>query len=113
MKKNIDEEWIQVQQRFQEQFGEDLDLQGILFLIGVQELGQGKRDFTKNQKMDLMHIAICRLLSIYGFYELQGLDEEGWPHWKATDKLPQLKPMEQERLMKMAVIEYAKEEGIV
>ena len=102
-----------MQQRFQEQFGEDLDLQGILFLIGVQELGQGKRDFTKNQKMDLMHIAICRLLSIYGFYELQGLDEEGWPHWKATDKLPQLKPMEQERLMKMAVIEYAKEEGIV
>ena len=63
------------------------DLKSVLFLIGVQELGKGVRDFSKEEKRDLMHIAICKVLSLSGFYELEGLDENGWPHWKSKKKL--------------------------
>ena len=64
------------------------DLNGVLFLIGVQELGKGHQLFTKEQKQDLMHIAICKVLSYSDYYALEGLDAEGWPHWKMIKKLP-------------------------
>ena len=86
------------------------DLNGVLFLIGVQELGKGRRYFSKEEKQDLMHIAICKVLSYSGFYELEGLDEEGWPHWKLKKKLPSFDLLEQEKLLKMHVIEYFENE---
>jgi hypothetical protein len=95
------------------QFGDDIDLQAILFLIGVQELGKGKIKLSKNEKLDVMHIAICSLLAPYGFYEFEGLDKDGWPHWKATDKLPALKPGQQLQLMKQAVVDYFKNENLL
>lgn len=82
------------------------DLNGVLFLIGVQELGQGHRFFSKEEKQDLMHIGICKVLSLSGYYELEGLDNQGWPHWKLIKKLPHFDLLEQEKLLKMHVIEY-------
>tara|TARA_S200000501_G_scaffold350414_1_gene367380 strand:+ start:432 stop:785 length:354 start_codon:yes stop_codon:yes gene_type:complete len=92
--------------------GEKLDLQAILFLIGIQELGKGYREFSKEEKMDLLHIAICKLLSNYGYYELEGRDKDGWPHYKSNEKLPPLKPGEQTILMKEAAILYFEKNGI-
>ena len=86
------------------------DLNGTLFLIGVQELGKGHQYFTKEQKQDLMHIAICKVLSYAGFYQLEGLDEDGWPHWKLVKKVPHVDLLEQEKLLKMQVIEYFERE---
>jgi hypothetical protein len=40
-----------------------------------------------------MHIAICRLLEPYGFYEFY--DEERWPHYRVKEELPPLKAGEQ------------------
>jgi hypothetical protein len=86
------------------------DLNSVLFLIGVQELGKGKRTFSKEEKQDLMHIGICKVLSFSGYYELEGCDKEGWPHWRVTKKLPHFDLLEQERLLKMHVIEYFEKE---
>jgi len=86
------------------------DLNGALFLIGVQELGKGPRRFSKEEKQDLMHIAICKLLSYSGFYELEGVDEDGWPHWKVVKKLPRFDLLEQEKLLKIHAIEYFEKE---
>ena len=110
--KSIEElkgEWNRLLDRVSGKFGMEPDLQGIIFLIGVQELGQGNRKFSKDEKQDLMHIATCKLLSQYGYYELQGLDEDGWPHWKLVEKLPVLSLKEQDLLLKKAVINYIKE----
>lgn len=82
------------------------DLNAVLFLIGVQELGRGVEDFTKEQKQDLMHIAICKVLSLSGFYELEGLDNDGWPHWKLVKKPPHFDLLEQEKFLKMHVMDY-------
>jgi len=86
------------------------DLNAVLFLIGVQELGQGRKYFEKEEKQDLMHIGICKVLSLSGYYELEGLDKDGWPHWKLVKKLPHFDLLEQEKLLKMLVIEYFEKE---
>lgn len=103
---NIQQDWKNTLLKLEGRFGPELDVQGILFLIGVQELGKGKKKFSKDQKLEVMHIAICTLLMPYGYYEFAGNDEEGWPHFKPTAKLPHLKPMQQEQLMKEAIVEY-------
>ena len=86
------------------------DLNGVLFLIGVQELGKGQQVFSKEEKQDLMHIGICKVLSHSGYYELQHLDKDGWPHWKLVKKLPHFDLLEQEKLLKMHVMEHFEKE---
>jgi hypothetical protein len=86
------------------------DLNGVLFIIGMQELGRGAQRFSKEEKQDLMHIAICRVLSISGYYELEGTDKDGWPHWKPVKKLPRFDLLEQEKLLKMHVLDYFEQE---
>jgi hypothetical protein len=86
------------------------DLNAVLFIIGMQELGKGARLFSKEEKQDLMHIAICKVLSLAGYYELEGQDAEGWPHWKLVKKLPHFDLLEQEKLLKMHVLEYFEKE---
>lgn len=106
----LDFEWLQARHWFQEQLGlEKLpDLQGILFLVGVQELGTVRHDFTKEEKQDLMHIAVCRLLSIDGYAELEGYDDENWPHWRLLAAPPYQGVDEQEKWLKLKVIDYIK-----
>jgi hypothetical protein len=86
------------------------DLNGVLFIIGVQELGQGKKNFTKEQKQDLLHIAICKVLSFGEYYALEGRDDEGWPHWKLINPLPNFDLLAQETLLKHFVLEYFRKE---
>jgi len=91
-------------------FDQPVDLQAALFLIGVQELGQGPRNYKKDEKMQLMHIAICTLLQHYGYYEFIGRDEDGWPHFKNNEKLPHLQSVEQELMVKKAIVKYFEDE---
>ncbi|TSE04434.1 MULTISPECIES: hypothetical protein [Aquimarina] len=104
----LKERWDNLVQKLSDQFseGEDLDLDGIIYLIGVQELGQIHRKFKKDEKLDLMHIAICRLLEPYGYYEFDFYDDQGWPHYKVKEQLPNLKAGEQSVLMKEAIVNY-------
>ena len=113
IKKDLEQElkWQALLERLGEIIGKKpVDLKSVLFLIGVQELGKGVKEFSKEEKRDLMHIAICKVLSFSGFYELEGLDETGWPHWKIKKKLPHFDILEQEKLLKMHVIEYFENE---
>jgi hypothetical protein len=101
-----DQEWQAVLEKLQVKFGQDLQMEGILFLIGVQELGKGYQKFGKDQKLDVLHIAISTLLEPYGYYDFVGRDKDGWPHWTRNEKLPALKPMQQELLMKQSIKDY-------
>ena len=106
----LKDDWNVLIEYINTHFKMDSDLQGILFLIGVQELGQGSREFSKDEKQDLMHIAICRLLSEYGYYELLGSDDMGWPHWHHVKAIPQLSLKDQDILLKQSAINYFKKE---
>src|SRR5579863_4915778 len=106
----INKKWNELQQRIADEFeGEKPDIKVMLFLIGVQEIGQGPKKFSKRQKEELMHIATCKLFSLLGFYELEGLDQDGWPHWKLIDKIPNYTILEQELIMKSLIIDYFEE----
>ena len=76
--------WSEIGRFWKKEFGKIPDLNAVLFLIGMRELGQVKTSFKKDEKMDLFHIAICRLLSYEGLYELEYLDQDGWPHYRKT-----------------------------
>jgi len=104
----LKEQWDVLVKKLSNRFadGDVLDLESIIYLIGVQELGQLHRKFKKDEKINLMHIAICRLLEPYGYYEFDYFDEEGWPHYKTKELLPPLKAGEQSVLMKEAVVQY-------
>ena len=85
---------------------EIIDIDSIIFLIGLQELGQFQKRFNKQKKLEVIHIAVCKLLSDYGYYEFDHTDNDGWPHYKLIKKLPNLKAGEQTILMKKAIINY-------
>jgi len=105
--KQINSDWKKLCQQIQTDFDTDEpDVKVFLFLIGIQELGQGPGKFSKRQKEELMHIATCRLMIEMGFYELEGLDQDGWPHWKNIKHVPAYTVMEQEWLLKKLIIEY-------
>jgi len=98
--------WRELLSVLEARFGGGMDLQDILFLVGVQELGQGFRKFKKDEKMDLMHVAVCTVLVPQGFYNFVGRDDEGWPHFEACITLPHLEPKEQDTLIRRGVLDY-------
>ncbi|MGV7105949.1 hypothetical protein [Flavobacterium sp. U410] len=111
----LKERWESVVKIVSDKFadGDELDLDGIIYLIGIQELGKFKQAFKKDEKVNLMHIAICRLLEPYGYYEFEHFDNDGWPHYKVKEQLPTLKAGEQAVLMKEAVVNYFLEKELI
>jgi len=102
----IEKQWKQLLKSLNSQFDGDLDLQAVLFLIGVQELGKGRVKYSKDQKLELMHIAICTLLEPFGYYNFAGHDQDGFPHWELNEQLPPLSPGQQMALMKESILDY-------
>lgn len=100
--------WAAVEALLLERFGKIPDMEGILFLIGINEYGQPpKREkFTKEQKQDLMHIAVCTLLTQLDYYKFIGRDEDGWPHFEALMPVPLTGMKEQEDMLKACIIHY-------
>lgn len=105
--------WDILQEKLKQRFGEPMDIDAILFMIGLQELSKPYKKYKKDQKLEVMHIAICTLLEPYGFYEFEGRDHEGWPHWKIKEQIPHLDAKQQNKLMIDAVIDYFKKEGFI
>ncbi|PWG05992.1 hypothetical protein [Polaribacter aquimarinus] len=105
---SLKEKWDKLVNKLTDQFadGDELNIDAIIYLIGVQELGQAHRAFKKDEKVNLMHIAICKLLEPYGYYEFDFFDDDGWPHYRILTELPNLKPGEQTVLMKEAILTY-------
>ena len=104
----LKEHWETLVSKLSEQFadGDTLDLDAIIYLVGIQELSQLNNRFKKDEKVNLMHIAICKLLEPYGYYSFDYIDEDGWPHYTIKENLPPLKAGEQSVLMKEAIVHY-------
>ncbi len=113
MQSELVAKWQQVVQKIQQDFNKTPDVNAILFLIGMREFGMPRAKFTKEEKVELMHIAVCRLLSTSGYYELEGIDNDGWPHWKSVKKLPNIDMLQQETFLRQHIIEYFESEGLL
>ena len=105
-KEDIQLRWWALEAKLMERFGKKPDMEAILFLVGIQELGEVREKFTKEQKQDLMHVAVCSLFAQSGYYELEKVDEEGWPHFRQLKTLPVMNVIEQENFMKDHLLLY-------
>ncbi|WP_327983702.1 hypothetical protein [Bergeyella porcorum] len=107
--------WKKVEQFFVKHFDAEpnIAIETILYLIGIQELGSGKQQYSKDDKVNLIHIAVCRLLQPFGFYDFSHYDEDGYPHFTEKEPLPELRPNEQTLLMKKAIIQYFIDESLL
>ena len=103
---DFEKRWRDTVSTISKNFGEEIDLQSILFLIGLQELNLRVDKLSKDQKIEVIHVAICTLLEPYGYYESKGLDNEGWPHFESKKKIPNVNKQEQEQIIKEAIIDY-------
>lgn len=110
-KDDLQQRWWDLEARLVERFGKKPDMETILFLIGIQEFGDIKEKFTKEQKQDLMHVAVCSLLSQSGFYELEAVDEDGWPHFKQLKPMPEMNMIDQENFLKDHILLYFEQNG--
>jgi hypothetical protein len=104
--------WWTLEASLVERFGKKPDMETILFLIGIQEFGDIKTKFTKEQKQDLMHVAVCSLLSQSGYYILEGFDDDNWPHFKQLKPLPAFNAFEQENFLKDHILLYFQQHGV-
>ncbi|MBX9783419.1 MAG: hypothetical protein K2X48_09015 [Chitinophagaceae bacterium] len=103
--------WMNLEHKMVGRFGKKPDLEAVLFLIGIQEFGNIKPKFTKEQKQDLIHVAVCSLLSQSGYFEYENTDDDGWPHFKQLRAMPVMGLKEQEDFIKDHVLLYFEQKG--
>ena len=103
---DLQSRWWALEARLMERFGKKPDLEAVLFLIGVQEFGQIRNKYSKEQKQDLMHVAVCSLLAQSGYYEIENYDDDGWPHFRQLKVLPVFNMIEQENFLKDHILLY-------
>jgi hypothetical protein len=113
MSDELTRRWKIILAHLEKTFEGKTDLNKVLLLIGIREVGLVKDKFTKEEKVKLMHIAVCRVLSQSGFYMISGMDEEGWPHWEKVMDVPYLDVFEQEHFLRQHIVEYFESEEIV
>jgi hypothetical protein len=99
-------QWKALEEKLESRFGKKPDMEAILFLVGIQETGLDSRSFTKEQKQDLMHVAVCSLLAPAGYYAFERKDQDGWPHFKQVKELPVLDAAGQENFLKQYILAY-------
>ena len=105
----FEKKWRDTTEKIAKNFDSSIDLQSILFLIGIQELNLGYQKLSKDQKLDVIHIGICSVFEAYGYYKNRGKDKDGWPHFEIVKELPKLSEKEQEKIIKEAIIDYLSE----
>jgi len=103
---DLQQRWWTLEAKLVERFGKKPDMEAILFLIGIQEFGEIREKFTKEQKQDLMHVAVCKLLYQTGYYELEKMDEDGWHHFRQLKSMPEMTTTEQENYLKDHILLY-------
>ena len=103
---DLQSRWWKLEEKLRERFDKKPDVETVLFLIGIQELGDVKAKFSKEQKQDLMHVAVCTVLMPSGYYEIEGVDKDGWPHFKQLKAMPEMNAFEQEAFLKDHILLY-------
>ena len=104
--KSLDKKWEALIERLEKQFLDEVSLKGVLYLIGIQELNFGLKQFNREEKINVLHVATCKLLSNYGYYKFDSIDKDGWPHYTEIKALQNLSEKDQENLIKKAILNY-------
>ena len=103
---DLDKNWDQLLKKLESQFDQEMTLKGVLYLIGVQELNLGVKQYEREEKVNVLHVAVCKILTPFGYYKFDRIDKDGWPHYIELKAIKSLSEVQQELLMKEAVLKY-------
>ena len=73
------ENWNDLCKTLNELFGIEVDINGVLFLVGIRERGLTLQPFTKEEKITLINLGSCTLYQEMGLVKRSGTDPDGWP----------------------------------
>ncbi len=100
-------DWKIFTDKLYSKYGIDDDINHILFMIGINERGEGyKERYSKEEKMDIIRLAKGSLLEKDGFYTKGGVSDDGWPIF---NKLKDIDPTKENDKLKELIIGYFKE----
>lgn len=99
-------QWEKLRRLLKEKFKQEIKLEGLLLLIGVQEIGGAIRKYTKEEKIDLMHVGLCAILELGGYYQKTHIDQEGWPHWQLVAPIQNFDIFSQTNFLRFYILQY-------
>ncbi len=104
----LQERWALFQRWTLNRFGKKADVEGILFLVGIQELGKGfVPDLDKARKEQILLEGTYCVLETLGYYERIGMEGNGHWIWEQTNPLPsELSKEAEEQMLRRAVLRY-------
>jgi len=98
--------WIELCDRLSSMFGIKVDLNGVLFLIGIRERGLTFQEYTKEEKYNLINLGSCTLYKEMGLTEITGYDSEGWPIFRQISVIPQISEERKQKTLEDCAIIY-------
>ncbi len=101
--------WEELLLKVSKRFKVLADFDFLLFLIGIQELGKGYKSYSKEEKMDMINLARCKMFEQKGYYKQLGSDDEGWPKFEVIKNMEEIMPSKREAILKEAMISYFNE----
>jgi hypothetical protein len=100
--------WLKVQHFIKDKFGISVlpNLDTVLFLIGIQEIGKINTDYSKEDKLGITTLGMCVVLSQDGYFKQDGFDKSGWPIWKELKPFTPKDDIEEQNIFKNLVLLY-------
>jgi hypothetical protein len=103
------ENWDELCEYLSDKFGSEVDLNGVLFLVGVRERGLVPQQFSKEEKLSLMNLGSCILLKRMGLVDETGTDDDGWPVFKQKALVPEVSEARKKKTLQDCALQYFKE----
>lgn len=88
------------------------DLNTMLVLIGIQECNLIKENYSKTEKEDLMHVAVCTLF-LEEYFRFTYYDDDHWPHFELIQSMPKMTTEEQEILLQNKIVAYFTQKKLI
>ncbi len=98
--------WLELCDRLDEMFGITVDLNGVLFLVGMREKGLAFGEFTREEKLNLINLGCCTLYMEMGLTEITGYDAEGWPIFRQRALNPEISEERKNKTLQDCAIRY-------
>lgn len=104
----IPDNWNDLCKTLNDQFGIEVDLNGVLFLVGIRERGLSFQTFSKEEKFNLINLGSCTLYKEMGLVTFSGTDNEGWPVFHQNALAPVISEERKLKTLQDCAIRYFK-----
>jgi hypothetical protein len=100
------DKWTNLCDFLGEKFGISVDLNGVLFLVGIRERGLSFQPFSKEEKLSLINLGSCVLYQEMGLTEQTGIDQDGWPIFTQKSLAPVIPEQRKHKVLQDCALRY-------